>query len=118
GYEALAIMTPGWDGHERRRGPRVNVEARVDCGFEMRAKVRLVDISATGALLATDATLPVDSAGQLKAVLTSTRFSPTLKVQRTVSLPRNEGAQLGTVFLGMDDESRKSLEAFLKKATT
>ena len=111
-------MTPGWDGHERRRGPRVNVEAQVDCRFEMRAKVKLVDISATGALLSTDATLPVESAGQLKAVLATTRFSPTLKVQRTVPLPRNEGAQLGTVFLGMDDESRKSLEAFLKKATT
>ena len=90
----------------------------MDCRFEMRVKVRLVDISATGALLTSDATLPVESAGQLKAVLASTRFSPTLKVQRTVTLPRNEGALLGTAFLGMDEESRKSLEAFLKKATT
>jgi hypothetical protein len=96
----------------------VNVEAQVDCTFEMRAKVRLLDISATGALLLSDATLPVESAGQLKAVLASTRFAPTVKVQRMVMLPRNEGAQLGAVFLGMDDESRQSLEAFLKKATT
>jgi hypothetical protein len=29
-----------------------------------------------------------------------------------------QGAQLGTVFLGMDDESRSSLEAFLRKATS
>ena len=114
-----ALANSGWDGiHERRRGPRVNVEQHVDCRFEMRARVRLLDISATGALLSTDTTLPVESAGQLKAVLASTRFSPTLKVQRAVVLPRNEGAQLGTVFEGMDDESRKSLEAFLKKATT
>jgi hypothetical protein len=113
------LSSSGWDGiHERRRGPRVNVEAEVDCSFEMRAKVRLLDISATGALLSSDATLPVDSAGQLKAVLESTRFSPTLRIQRTLMLPRNEGAQLGTVFLAMDDESRKSLEAFLRKATT
>lgn len=90
----------------------------MDCTFEMRVKVRLVDISASGALLSSDATLPVSSEGQLKAVLASSRFSPTLKVQRMAVLPRNEGAQLGTLFLGMDDESRKSLEAFLKKATT
>jgi PilZ domain-containing protein len=113
------LATAGWDGvHERRRGPRVNVEPDVDCTFEMRVKVRLVDISASGALLTSDATLPIAAEGHLKAVLAASRFSPTLKVQRMVSLPRNEGAQLGTVFLGMDEESRKSLEAFLKKATT
>ncbi len=91
---------------------------RVDCRFEMRARVKLVDISASGALLVSDATLPVETAGQLKAVLSAARFSPSLQIRRTSGLPRNEGSQLGTVFLGMDDESRKSLEAFLKKATT
>jgi hypothetical protein len=84
----------------------------------MRARVRLLDISGSGALLSTDATLPVESAGQLKAVLASGRFSPLLKVQRLMPLPRNEGVQLGTVFVGMDDESRNSLDAFLRKATT
>jgi c-di-GMP-binding flagellar brake protein YcgR len=108
-----------WDGvQERRRGPRVNVDAGVDCHFEMRARVRLLDISATGALLSTETMLPMKAAGQLKAVLASNRFSPRLEVRRTAALPRNEGANLGAVFLGMDEESRKSLEAFLKKATT
>jgi c-di-GMP-binding flagellar brake protein YcgR len=108
-----------WDGvHERRRGPRVTVDEQVDCRFEMRARVRLLDISATGALLVSETVLPIESAGQLKSVLASARFSPSLRVKRTASLPSHEGTQLGTVFLEMDDESRKSLEAFLKKATT
>jgi hypothetical protein len=108
-----------WDGvHERRRTPRVGMTERFDCRFEMRARVRLVDISASGALLSTDAVLPVETGAHLKAVLAASRFSPSLQVRRTAALPRNEGFQLGTVFVGMDDESRKSLEAFLKKATT
>ena len=108
-----------WDGvHERRRGPRVNLGESFDCRFEMRARVRLVDISASGALLVSEAVLPVETAGRLKAVLAAARFAPSLQIRRTASLSRHEGLQLGTVFLGMDAESRKSLEAFLQKATT
>ena len=108
-----------WDGvEERRRGPRVALEEPFDCRFELRARVRLIDISASGALLTTDTVLPVETAGRLKAVLAAARFSPTLQVRRTSPLPRNEGTQLGTVFVGMDEESRKSLDAFLQKATS
>ena len=107
-----------WDGVERRRGPRIDVAEEFDCGFEMRARVRLVDISASGALLSSETVLPVEANGHLKAVLAASRFSPSLQVKRTTALPRNEGVQLGTVFLGMDDESRRTLEDFLKKATT
>ena len=108
-----------WDGvQERRRGPRVAVGDDVDCRFEIRAKVRLVDISATGALLETKETLPVHTSGRLKAVLASAKFCPSLQIRRAASRPQSEGLHLGTVFVGMDDESRNSLEAFLKKATT
>src|SRR5688500_17046790 len=98
-----------WDGvQERRRGPRIGVGQRVDCRFEMRAKVRLLDISATGALLAADESLPVQTAGRLKAVLAASRFSPQLQIRRAAPLPRDGGVHLGAVFVGMDDESRKS----------
>jgi hypothetical protein len=108
-----------WDGvHERRRTPRVALDEHFDCRFEMRSRVRLVDISASGALLMSDAVLPVETLGRLKAVLAAARFAPSLEIRRSAALPRNEGMQLGTVFLGMDDESRKSLEAFLQKAKT
>lgn len=108
-----------WDGvQERRRAPRVELGEKFDCRFELRARVRLIDISATGALLMSDAVLPVETAGRLKAVLSAARFAPSLEVKRSAVLARNEGTHLGAVFVGMDDESRRSLEAFLQKATT
>jgi hypothetical protein len=108
-----------WDGvQERRRTPRVDVSGRADGGLELHARVRLVDISASGALLVSDTVLPIEATGQLKAVLAGAPFTPTLAVRRTAALPAAEGTQLGTIFLGMDDESRRSLQAFLKKATT
>ena len=108
-----------WNGvEERRKGPRVDVVDQVHCRFEMRMRVRLVDISASGALLTCDTVLPLEASGQLKAALASGRFSPRLEVRRTASLAPMDGAQLGTMFLGMDDESRNSLEAFLRKATS
>lgn len=108
-----------WDGvQERRRGPRVPIGDHVDCRFEIRVNVRLVDISATGALLETNEALPLQTSGRLKAVLAAARFSPTLQVRRTAPRAQHDGVQLGAVFVGMDEESRKSLETFLKKATT
>lgn len=108
-----------WDGvQERRRTPRIDVAEELECRFELRARVRLIDISASGVLLHSEAALPVDTDGQLKAVLASAQFSPELEVRRSTPLPRNEGMQLGMVFVDMDDGSRKSLEAFLRKATS
>ena len=108
-----------WDGvQERRRGPRVAIGDHVDCRFEIRAKVQVVDISATGVLLETNEGLPLHASGRLKTVLGAARFTPSLQIRRTAPRPQHQGLQLGTVFVGMDDESRKSLEGFLKKATT
>ena len=108
-----------WDGvQERRRGPRVAVGQQVDCRFEMRVKVRVVDISATGALLEADESLPVQTGGRLKAVLGASRFSPHLQIQRAASLLPDGGVHLGAAFVRLDDDSRNSLEAFLKRAIT
>ena len=107
-----------WDGVvERRRGPRADAGDQVDCRFEIRTRVRLLDISASGALLASDAPLPVEASGQLKAVLETGHFSASLQVRRTAGSTR-DGMLLGTVFQGMDEESKKSLEGFLRKATS
>jgi c-di-GMP-binding flagellar brake protein YcgR len=108
-----------WDGvQERRRAPRVSVDGRADAGLELHARVRLVDISASGALLVSDTIVPLEATGHLKAMLAGVRFAPTLSVRRTAPLLSADGTQLGAMFLGMDDESRRSLEAFLRKAIT
>ena len=107
-----------WQGaEERRRTPRVELPDPCDCQFDMRVRVRLIDISSSGALLMGDVMLPVETTGHLKAVLGSRRFTPRVQVRRTAAVG-NDGAQLGTVFVDMDDDSTKSLEAFLRKATS
>jgi PilZ domain len=104
-------------GIERRRVSRVAVEDGLECRLEVRTRVRLVDISLTGALLATESELPVGTRAQMKAGVGAAPFSPDVEVQRVVERPgRDVKAAVGAVFVGMDDKSRRSLEEFLRKA--
>jgi hypothetical protein len=102
---------------KRRRFPRVAAEG-IECRLEMRTKVRLVDISLSGVLLSADAPLPVGTRAQLRAGVGAGPFCPDIRVERLGSRT-DQGVALGwgTVFLDMDDASRKSLENFLRKAS-
>jgi hypothetical protein len=103
---------------ERRRLPRVEVEDGLECRLEMRTRIRLVDISLTGALLSSEAQLPVGTKAQLQAGVGAAPFAPEVLVQRVVERSGREAAAgLGAVFVGMDEKSRRSLEAFLRKAS-
>jgi hypothetical protein len=101
---------------ERRRVPRVEVQEPLECRVEMRTRIRLIDISLSGALLASDAQLPVGTKAHLRAGVGAGPFAPEVRVQRVMSTGSRESG-LGAVFLGMDDKSRLSLEAFLRKAS-
>jgi len=104
-------------GAERRRLPRVAVEEGLECQLEVRTKIRLVDISMSGALLASDAQLPIGTRAHLRAGVGPSPFAPEVQVKRQVERGREAQTGLGAVFLGMDDRSRKSLEEFLRKAS-
>jgi c-di-GMP-binding flagellar brake protein YcgR len=105
-------------GVERRRVPRVAVDEGLDCRLEVRTRVRLVDISLTGALLASEAQLPVGTTAHMQAGVGAAPFSPDVRVQRIVDRHNRESKPaLGAVFVGMDEKSRRSLEAFLRKAS-
>jgi PilZ domain-containing protein len=104
-------------GAERRRLPRVAVDEGLECQLEVRTKIRLVDISMSGALLASDAQLPVGTRAHLRAGVGPAPFAPEVQVKRQVERGRDVQTGLGAVFLGMDDRSRKSLEEFLRKAS-
>ena len=105
-------------GAERRRVPRVAIDEGLECRLEVRTRIRLVDISLTGALLASDAQLPVGTRAHMHAGVGSAPFAPEVKVQRLVDRGHRESKPaLGAVFVGMDDKSRQSLEAFLRKAS-
>jgi hypothetical protein len=104
---------------ERRRQPRLEVRSGLECKLEARTRVRLVDISLSGALLASEAPLPVGTRAHLNAGVAATPFSPEVQVQRTLDDEGGRGRLqgLGAVFVEMDDQSRRNLEAFLRKAS-
>jgi c-di-GMP-binding flagellar brake protein YcgR len=105
-------------GVERRRLPRVAVEDGLECRLEARTRIRLVDISLSGVLLASEAKLPVGTKGQLRAGLGASSFAPQVQVQRLAERAGTDTtARLGAIFVGMDDHSRRSLEEFLRKAS-
>jgi hypothetical protein len=103
---------------ERRQMPRVALDSGVECRLELRTRVRLLDISLSGALLAAELALPVGAAAQLRSSLGPTTFSSDVQVKRNATLsPAIPLKGLGAAFTAMDDRSRRSLEEFLRKAS-
>ena len=105
--------------NERRQGPRVVIDDLVECRLELRSRVRLLDISVSGALLGAEVRLPVGTRAHLRSAITATAFSPDIQVCRHAdAASRTTAVGLGAVFTTMDERSRRSLEDFLKKANT
>jgi c-di-GMP-binding flagellar brake protein YcgR len=100
---------------ERRRTARCPTGDEIGCRIEVRARVRVLDISATGALLAAETLLPVGSAAHLKTGMGSTTFSPEVQIRREARVGDSTG--VGVSFTTIDERSRRSLEQFLKKAS-
>jgi hypothetical protein len=105
-------------GAERRRVARVAVDDGLECRLEVRTRVRLVDISLTGALLASESQLPVGTRAHMQAGVGSAPFAPDVQVQRIVDRHTRESKPaLGAVFVGMDEKSRRSPDDFLSTAS-
>ena len=103
---------------ERRRTPRTEVGDSVECRLELRTRVRMVDISLTGALLATDLELPVGASAELRSGLGAGAFHTVVQVRRNVELSARVPMKgLGASFTTMGERSRRSLEEFLRKAS-
>jgi c-di-GMP-binding flagellar brake protein YcgR len=107
------------DSTERRRAPRVTLVLPAECRLELRTRVRLLDISLTGTLLSSDTQLPVGTQGQLRAGIAAATFAPSLQVRRVSDRAsgRETSQGVGAMFVDMDERSRESLEAFLRKAS-
>ena len=108
--------TPASGMSDRRRSPRVMLPEDEECSLQLRTRVRLVDISASGALVEADVPLPIGARGQLRFALAGASYSPTVQIRRRAGSPARD-LNLGTVFTSMDEASRRRLEEFLKKAT-
>jgi hypothetical protein len=103
---------------ERRQAPRVALDSGLECRLELRTRVRLLDISLSGALLGAELALPVGAPAQLRTGLGSTGLSADVQIRRNVALtPGIPLKGLGATFTTMDERSRRSLEDFLRKAS-
>ena len=94
------------DGAERRRVPRVALDEGLECRLEVRTRVRLVDISLTGALMASDAQLPVGTRAHMHAGVGSAPFAPDVLVQRIVDRAQSRieaGARRGVCRDGREE---------------
>ena len=103
---------------ERRQSPRIPLDGVAQCRLDLRTRVRMLDISLSGALLASELPLPAGAAAEFRSGLGATAFRTDVHVQRTVALaaePLSNG--IGAMFTTMDDRSRRSLEEFLRKAS-
>jgi len=106
-----------WNGVERRSTPRVSLDSAETCRLVIHARVRMLDVSATGALIAADTALPTASIGQLRTALVTGSFAPVIEVLRQNPVRHEDRRELGVRFQSMDDQSREQLEGFLKRAS-
>jgi hypothetical protein len=111
-------MDIGSKSVERRRLPRVEMseEMRPVCTMQVRTRIRLLDISLSGALLSSEARLPVGTRGLLSAGVGAAPFSSDVQVKRQIDRGGRDTG-LGAIFVEMDEASRRSLERFLAKAS-
>ena len=103
---------------ERRQAPRVALGGDFECHLDLRTRVRLLDISLSGALLAAELALPAGASAQLRSGLGVSAFRTDVQIRRSIGLPAgvpNNG--IGAMFTTMDERSRRSLEDFLRKAS-
>ena len=101
---------------ERRKSPRVAVDDHYEFRATRRVRVRLLDISAGGALVASDERLPVGSQGRLRVVLGGTPFETTVDVKREEASSEGRGRVAGVAIVAMQPAEQDVLEEFLRRA--
>ena len=100
---------------ERRRGPRVETSAGPQLRLDKRLRVRLVDISGGGALLACDERVPPGTVGRLRVALGSEPFEASVEIMREE--PRAEPpVLLGAAIISVGRGSQDALDQFLRRS--
>jgi len=103
---------------ERRQGQRVVIGGDIECRLDLRTRVRLLDISLSGAMLAAELSVPAGASAQLRSALGPNSFRSEVQVRRSTALPAGMPMNgVAAMFTTMDERSRKSLEDFLRKAS-
>ena len=102
---------------ERRQGRRVEILPRPEFRLARRVRVRLVDISQDGALVASDEAIGTGTTGQLRFPLGRGRFEALVVVNREeVQPPPQPSVLTATSVVSVEHESQELLEEFLGRS--
>jgi PilZ domain len=101
---------------ERRQGRRVEVLPRPELRLARRVRVRLVDVSLGGALIASDERIAPGTIAQLRVPLRRGRFDASVLVKREERRAESPPVMLGAAIVSAAPESRELLEQFLGRA--
>ena len=105
------------DFEERRRTPRVELGGRFQLRLGRRLRVGVLDISASGALLACEERLPAGSTGRLHVQLGGAHFEGLVEVRREQTAP-GKRVLLGSALTPSGPRHQEALDAFLRRAGT
>ena len=101
---------------ERRRTPRVAMDGRHEFRLGRRLRVRVVDISGSGVLLAAEDRLPVGSTARLQISLGGAQFEGQLIVKREQAHESSTTHFCGAVLTPAQPRHQDALEQFLRRA--
>ena len=101
---------------ERRRTPRVAMDGRHEFRLGRRLRVRVVDISGSGVLLAAEDRLPVGSTARLQISLGGAQFEGQLVVKREQAHDGSQTHFCGAVVTPAQPRHQDALEQFLRRA--
>jgi len=101
---------------ERRRTPRVAAAGNQALTLGRRIRVRVLDVSASGALLASEEPLPVGLTGRLQLSLGGVRFEGDVQIVRDQPTGAPRGQLLGSSVTPSGPHHQEALDAFLRRA--
>ena len=104
------------DFQERRRSPRVPMDGRPEIRIGRRLRVRLLDISANGALLSIDERLPLGSRGRLQVLLAGSPFEATVEVRREEAADDGRSRLAGVTMASVPAPQPETLDEFIRRA--
>lgn len=103
---------------ERRRTPRISIDRPHELRLGRRVRVKVVDISAGGALLWTDEQLSVGTQGRLNVVLEGTPVDAQVQIRREGPAADGSGRLIGAALGKLQPGQQRALEQFLRRAGT
>jgi hypothetical protein len=101
---------------ERRKTPRVALHGQQEFRLGRRIRVKVVDISASGALLAADERLPVGTRGRLQVSLAGAQFEGQVQVKREQPVQAGGSHLVGLTVSPSQPRHQEALEQFLRRA--